>query len=401
MPILRTTLSVAGVLILTQFVSGCDEKTKVAEAPPTMVSVVSVQPETLAIMNELPGRIAPTRIAEVTPRVSGIVVERVFVQGSVVKQGDVLYRLDSKPFAIQVSSAEAALDHAKAVQQQARQQATRQTKLRETEAASVQQYDNAVAVAAQADADVASAEAGLEAAKLNLQYTNVTAPISGRIGRALITEGALVGPSSGSLATIQQLDPIYADFTQSASDLLRLQKRVRDAAVGKGDLQNASVHLLFDDRSRYPDGGKLLFSEAAVDATTGQVTLRGEFPNANGDLLPGMYVRIQIEQGIQNHALAVPQQAVQRDTAGSPQLYIAKADDTLELRNVNLGRAIDMRWIVDEGLKPGDRVVVQGFQKLAPGAKVATQPWTMAATGSPSNEGRREGGVPDRQQPAN
>ena len=343
---------------------------------------MTVRPEAIPVTNELPGRIAATRIAAVLPRVSGIIEERVFVQGSVVRQGDVLYRIDPAPFQVQVESAQATLQRAKATQLQARQLADRQDQLRERNVASPQQLDNAVAALAQADADVASAEAGLSLAKLNLQYANVTAPISGRIGRATITEGALVGQTSGSLATIQQLDPVYADFTQSASDLIRLQRAVKQGALAEDDASQASVQLILDDGSRYPLPGRLLFSEAMVDATTGQVTLRGEFPNPDGDLLPGMYVRVAIEQGIEKDALAVPQQAVQRDTAGNAQLYVVKSDSSLEVKKVTASRVVGDRWVIGAGLQPGDRVVVEGFQKIAAGAKVAPHDWKAVATSS-------------------
>ena len=375
---------IAGSMALA--LAGCNEPEKQAKArPPSSVSTVTVKSEQIPITNELPGRIAATRVAEVRPRVSGIVVERVFVQGSLVKEGDVLYRIDPAPFQVQVDSATATLQRARATQLQARQQAERQEQLRDRNVSSAQQFDNAVAALAQADADVAAAEAGLSAAKLNRQYADVTAPIAGRIGRATVTEGALVSQTSGSLATIQQLDPVYADFTQSASDLIRLRRALKAGALARGS-DEAPVRLIMDDGTRYPHAGRLLFSESAVDATTGQVTLRGEFPNPEGDLLPGMYVRVLIEQGLDPDALAVPQQAVQRDTAGNAQLYIVKPDDTLELRSVGAGRVVGERTLITRGLSPGDRVVVEGFQKIAPGAKVTASEWKPAAGKSASND---------------
>ncbi|CAA0100791.1 Multidrug efflux pump subunit AcrA [Starkeya nomas] len=345
------------------------------EMPPSAVGVITVASEPIAITNELPGRIAPTRIAEVLPRVSGIVVERVFVQGTMVREGDVLYRIDPAPFEVKVASAKATLQRAKASQLQARQQNDRQQELRTRGVSSAQQVDNSVAALAQADADVAAAEAGLAEAQLNLQYANVTAPISGRIGRATITEGALVGSTSGTLATIQQLDPVYADFTQSATELIRLRRALKEGTLEEVEPDQTPVHLILEDGSRYPRPGRLLFSEAMVDASTGQITLRGEFPNPDGDLLPGMYVRVEIEQGLQKDALAVPVQAVQRDTAGQAQLYIVRPDDTLELRGVTAGRIVGDRWVIERGLKSGDRVVVDGFQKIGVGAKVTAQDW--------------------------
>jgi len=375
------SLKIAATAALLSLVAACSEAESSAEAPaappPPAVSMVEVVPEAIPILNELPGRIAPTRIAEVRPRVSGIVLERVFEQGSLVEEGDVLYRIDPQPFRVQVASAEATLQRAQSVQLRARQEADRQTRLRERNVSSGQQMDNAVAALAQADAEVAIADAGLAAAQLNLDYANIKAPISGRIGRAMITEGALVSANSAeSLATIQQLDPVYADFTQSANELLRLRRALENGAVTNAAPGEARVLLRMDDGSEYAHAGRLLFLEAAVDATTGQVTLRGEFPNPEGDLLPGMYVRVLIEQGVQENAIAIPQQAIQRDSGGRSQVYVITDENLAELRTVRLGRVVGERWVVEEGLKAGDKVVVEGFQKIRPGAPVTAQPWT-------------------------
>lgn len=365
----------ASVLII----SGCQKQEQAAAQPgppPSAVGVVTVAPEDLPIINELPGRIAPTRLAEVRPRISGIIIQRVFEQGSQVSQGDVLYRIDPAPFQVQVDSAAATLRRAEAAQLLARQTAKRQEQLRKSNVSSQQSYDTANGELAQADAEVAVAQAGLSAARLNLQYTNVTAPISGRIGRALITEGALVSATgTESLAAIQQLDPIYADFTQPATDLIRLRKAIEASGSATEKATEAKVHLLFDDGGYYPETGRLLFSEAAVDETTGQVTLRGEFPNPDGDLLPGMYVRVQIEQGLERGALAVPQQAVQRDAGGHSNVLVVGAEDKVELRTVVVGRTIGERYVVESGLQPGDRVIAEGFQKTGPGATVKPEPF--------------------------
>lgn len=376
----------AASLATVIFLAGCQKNEEQAAAPappPSPVAVFTTKAESLPITNELPGRITATRIAEVRPRISGIVVERVFEQGTKVKEGDVLYRIDPAPFQVKVDSAEAMLKRAKSLVDQARRTADRQSRLKEAQVTAVQQYDDAIATLAQAEADVGIAEAGLEEAKLNLQYTNVTAPISGRIGRALITEGALVNTNdTQNLATIQQLDPIYADFTQSATDLIRLRKALKD---GKwmSTKNEAEVQLILDDGTPYALKGKLLFSEAAVDATTGQVTLRGEFPNPNNDLLPGMYVRVQIQQGLEENAIAVPQQAVQRNNAGQSQVYVVTADNKVEFRNVTLGRIVGQRWQVTSGLKPGEKVIVEGFQKIGPGAPVQPSDWDPNAKPAP------------------
>jgi membrane fusion protein (multidrug efflux system) len=353
--------------------------------PPAPVGIVTTEPADLPVTNELPGRIAPTRIAEVRPRVNGIIVERVFTQGSMVKEGDVLYRIDPAPFKVQVDSARATLQRAEAVQLQARQNEERQRDLRDRNVSSAVTFESAVAALAQADADVASARANLAGAELNLQYSEVKAPISGRIGRANITEGALVSSNmTESLAIIQQLDPVYADFTQSASQLLQLRRALKLGALTSANPGEARVRLLLDDGMPYEHPGRLLFSEATVDATTGQVIMRGEFPNPDGNLLPGMYVRVLIEQGILNNAIAIPQQAVQRDATGAAQVYVVKADNTVELRGIVTGRASGNQWIVQQGLKPGEKVVVEGFQKLRPGAAVNAQPWKPVTGPAPA-----------------
>lgn len=372
------------LIVSLGLLASCQDEDAASKAPPMVfppsaVAVITTKTEALPIMNELPGRIAPLRIAEVRPRISGIIVSRVFEQGSMVKEGDVLYQIDPEPFKVQVASAQATLRRAKAVQLQASQAVDRQQALKKSNVTSDQNVDNAVAALATADADVASAEAGLSSAELNLRYASVTAPISGRIGRALITEGALVSATgSDNLATIQQLDTVYADFTQPAADLIRLRKALEAGGkiVSPGV---APVRLIMDDGTPYKHVGRLLFSEATVDTTTGQVIQRGEFPNPDGDLLPGMYVRVEIEQGVEKDAIAVPQQAVQRDASGKAQVYVVGADDIVELRTIGAGRVLGNRWVIGSGLKAGERVIVEGFQKIGPGAKVAPSEWTAAA----------------------
>jgi len=393
MPFLMPPRSSVLLLAVALFAGACSEEKKPASAaaqqPPIELGTVAAVAEDVPVTNNLPGRIAPTRIAEVRPRVTGIVVERVFQQGTHVKEGDVLYRIDPAPFRVRVASAEATLKRAQAAQLQARQQSDRIVELRERNVASAQQQETAVAQLAQADADVAAGEAGLATAKLDLQYSEVRAPISGRIGRALITEGALVGTgASDILATIQQLDPVYADFTQSAGELLALRRALKVGALSGADAGAANVELFFDNGERYRHRGQLLFSEATVDATTGQVTLRGQFPNPDGDLLPGMYVRVVIEQGVQANSIAVPQQAVQRDGAGQAQLQILKDDGTLELRPVRAGRVLGTRQVIDDGLKPGEQVVVEGFQKIRPGARFKGVAWKPAAA---ANDAAKQG----------
>jgi membrane fusion protein (multidrug efflux system) len=377
----RILAAAVGLAILA--VAACTESQSSANppaAPPPAVSIVKVKAEPVPIVSDLPGRIAPTRIAEVRPRVTGIVVKRVFEQGSLVKEGDVLYQIDPAPFRVQVESAQATQQRALAAQNLARQQADRQKELRQRNISSAQDLDTALAQLAQADADVAAARAGLDAAKLNLQYSDVRAPISGRIGRALITEGALVNANgTENLATIQQLDPVYADFTQPSAQMRQLRKALKDGLL-KGPAEGqATVKLLFDDGSEYPRPGRLLFSESTVDETTGQITMRAEFPNPDGDLLPGMYVRVLIEQAVDQAALTVPEQAVQRDSSGKALLYVVGEDNVAQMRPVTVGRTTGQQVVITGGLKSGERVVVEGFQKIHPGAKVEPADWKPAA----------------------
>jgi membrane fusion protein (multidrug efflux system) len=364
-------------------VSACDEpQAAQTAAPRPQVSVVTLQPSSRPYIRELPGRIAPTRVAEVRARVAGIVLERSFQQGADVKAGDVLYRIDPVRFQVELDAAEAALAKAQAVHDQAEQQAKRVEKLISGQAASQAQYEIAVATFRQAQADVAARKADVARVRLDLDYTSVRSPINGRIGRALVTEGALVGQGEAThLATVHQLDPVYADFTQSAGDLQQLRRDLESGALEQVEPDAAKVRLVLDDGTLYPLAGKLLFSDASVDPGTGQVTLRGEFPNPKGDLLPGMYVRVQIQQGTDGDALAVPQQAVQRNDTGGSEVYVVRPDNRAVIKPMRAGRVVDEQWLVLDGLDPGDRVVVEGFQKFEPGDVVDPVPWqpTQAA----------------------
>lgn len=347
------------------------------DMPPASVGVQLMQGRPLPVVNELPGRVAATRTAEVRPRIDGIVVSRVFEQGRFIREGETLYKIDPASFKVRVASAEATLARAKAAQLNAADRLRRVEALRERGVSAGVDLDNAVTAVAQADADVAIAEAALQEAQLNLGYTDVTAPISGIVGRALVTEGALVNAQTDVMARIQQLDPVYVDFTQSSSEVFALRRAL---AAGRLDMISddaAQVHLLFDDGSEYAHSGQLLLSEANVDSTTGQITLRAEFPNPEGDLLPGLYVRIRIEQAVRENALTIPQMAVQRDQSGQAYVYVLKSGDedenTVERRDVILGQTTGNHWLVEKGLQEGDRVVVAGAQKLYPDAQVAPQ----------------------------
>jgi membrane fusion protein (multidrug efflux system) len=346
--------------------------------PPPQVSVQEMTPEALPVVNELPGRVAATRTAEVRPRVGGIVMERVFEQGSKVEAGDVLYLLDPAPFDVKVASARGTLARAEATKMNAADQERRARALRERQVTAGVDLDNATTALAEAEADVTIALATLQEAELNLSYTKVTAPISGVVGRALVTEGALVTAQTDIMATIQQIDPLYVDFTQSSSELFALRRALAAGQLATMAADEARVELIFDDGSEYEHTGRLLFSEASVDSSTGQITLRAEFPNPQGNLLPGLYVRVRIGQGVRDNALAVPQMAVQRDQSGQAYVYVLKGEDTVERRDLTLGRTSGNRWLVEAGLAAGERVVVAGAQKLYPEAKVVVQPAAAA-----------------------
>jgi len=366
--------------------SGCDEprsaQTAETAAPPALpqVSVVTVKPARLPYERELPGRIVAMRIAEIRARVPGIVAERTFHQGSDVKTGDVLYRLDPAPLRVESDAAEAALAKAQAVQDQAEQQSKRAEKLISENVMSRAQYEGAVATLRQAKADVAARKAEVERAKLNLDYTVVRSPIDGRIGGALVTEGALVGQGEAThLATVQQLDPIYADFTQSIAELQQLRRDLESGALDKVTPDTARVRLEFVDGSVYKQPGKLVFSNASVDPSTGQVTLRGEFPNPKNELLPGMYIRVRIVQGVDDDALAVPQQAVRLDEGGAPYVYVVGSQGRVVARTVRTGHLVGQHQVLLDGVKAGDRVVVEGFQKFDEGDVVEAVEWANAA----------------------
>lgn len=374
---MRKPLAAAGfALVLAACNPSGDETSTPPQRPPASVGIVTLEARDAPISSDLPGRIAPHRIAEVRPRVSGIVTERVFEQGSSVKEGDILYRIDPEPLRVQFERASAALKRAEATRLFAQQQADRQEELRKREVGTRQQFESAAATLAQADADVASARANLAAAEIDLEYSQVRAPISGRIGRAHITEGALVAMNNpGPMATIQQLDPVYADVTQSAGELLALRRALSEGVI-TSKAGEARARLFLDNGEEYAHPGRLLFSEAAVDETTGQVTLRGEFPNPDGILLPGLYVRVRIEEGVKPNAITIPQQAIQRDAGGRSNVFVVTPDDKVETRPVTLSRAIGDSWLVESGLEPGERVVVEGFQRIRSGAPVNPQPWT-------------------------
>jgi membrane fusion protein (multidrug efflux system) len=350
--------------------------------PPPEVSVVTVEPQRIPLTTELPGRIEAYRVAQVRARVPGIVLKREFREGSKVKAGAVLFRIDPAPFEATYNSAKAALAKAEANLAQAKLKVQRYRPLVETNAISKQEFDDAQTAVKQAEADVAAAKAAQQSARLNLGYATVNAPISGRIGRALVTEGALVGQGEATpLAVIQQLDPIYVDLTESASDLLQLRRAMENGQLKRVGPDQAKVTLTLQDGTAYPLPGKLLFSDVSVDENTGAVTLRAKFPNPDQILLPGMYARAKLEQAVDEKALAVPQQAVIR-TQDSASVMLVGPDGKVSAQPITTDRAQGDSWIVRDGLKAGDRVIVEGLQKVQPGAVVKPVPWKNPATGT-------------------
>jgi len=385
-PYLLGAVSLATLLALSACGKGNGGAQQGAGAPPPMeIGTVTITPTKEVIVNELPGRLQATRIAEVRARVAGIVLQRAFREGSDVKAGQLLFKIDPAPFQADYNSAKANLARDEANLYQARMLAERYEPLVKANAVSKQEYDNAVASYKQAQAAVAAGQAALDRAKLSLDYATVTAPISGRIGRALVTEGALVGQGEVTpLAVIQRLDPVYANFTQSVAQLSQLRAAFDSGKIKQVSANEARVSLVLDDGSRYPLTGKLLFSDVSVDESTGQVTLRAEFPNPKNILLPGMYVRVRVEQGIDEAALTVPQQAVQRGANGDASVYVVGAENKVEPRPIQTGAAVGDRWIVTQGLKPDDVVIVEGFQKVRPGAQVKPVPWKPKAASAPA-----------------
>lgn len=380
---IRLSTRIGTAVLMLSTIAGCGKKAVNAQVPGGMpapeVGIVTIAPQRVAITSELPGRLEASRIAQVRARVSGIVLKRVFREGSDIKAGDVLFRIDAAPFEAAYNNAQAVLAKAEANLAQANLKAQRYKPLVETNAISKQEYDDALSMQKQAAADVASAKAARETARLNLGYATVTAPISGRIGLAQVTEGALVGQGEATLlATIQQLDPIYVNLTQSSAELLRLQQAMASGQLKSADKGSAKVTLITEDGRPYPQAGKLLFSGLSVDESTGAITMRAEVANPDRFLLPGMYARARLEQAVDEQAITVPQQAVLRTPDGASVMVVG-ADGKVAAQPIKTGPAQADKWIVNQGLKAGDRVIVEGLQKAKPGATVKPVPWKGSA----------------------
>ena len=354
--------------ILIGLLSGCSEPAPQAQAAPGLpeVGVYQIQSQSLALVTELPGRTTDFRQAEIRPQVSGILQKRHFTEGQQVSAGDLLYQIDPAPYQAAVATAEANLSRAQAAATNAEQRLKRLQGLIASQVVSQQDVDDASANLLQAEAEVQAAAAQRQAARINLDYTRITAPIAGQIGRSMVTEGALLTANQGEvLATIRQLDPIYVDLTQSSSELLQLRRQLTGTQQ-----QAVSVRLTLEDGSQYPAAGELQFSEASVDPSTGMVTLRAVFPNPDRLLLPGMFVRASLAQAEQANVVLVPQAAVQRLPKGATQVLVVNNQQQVEARQITLGRSYQQYWVVQDGLAAGERVIVAGLQKVQPGAQV-------------------------------
>lgn len=372
-------LPLSGFIVCATLLTGCDASDnpkQSAQAPQVTVYVVKSAP--LAVTTELPGRTDAFRVAEVRPQVSGIVLRRNFTEGSDVTAGDSLYQIDPATYKAAYDSAKGEMAKAEAAANIAHLTVKRYVPLVGTQYISRQEYDQAVANARQADASVIAAQASVETARINLAYTKVSSPINGRIGKSSVTEGALVTNGQASaLATVQQLDPIYVDVTQSSNDFMHLKQSRLQKNEG-----TSSVQLLMENGQPYPLKGTLQFSDVTVDESTGSITLRAVFPNPQHSLLPGMFVRARIDEGIQPDAILVPQQGVTRTPRGDATVLVVNDKEQIELRNVIAPQAIGDSWLIAEGLKDGDRVVVSGLQKIHPGATVVAVPASAVKTAS-------------------
>ncbi|MGL6004904.1 efflux RND transporter periplasmic adaptor subunit [Aeromonas sobria] len=389
--------SVGLALLATGLLAGCGDKGGAPQGqggmPPAAVNVVTLQSGPLMLTTELTGRSAPLRVAEVRPQVSGIILKRLFTEGSDVKVGDLLYQIDPAVYQAAVASARANVAKAEANEQSARFKAKRYQELLKVNSISRQDYDDADASWKQAKAEIMASKAALRTAEINLGYTRITAPISGRIGKSAVTEGALVtAQQADSFTAIQQLDPMYVDVRQSTADLLRLKRLVAEGKLTQDEQKGAKVTFQLEDGSTYGEEGSLQFSDVTVDETSGMVTLRVIVPNPHQLLLPGMFMRATLQEGERAQGLLVPQTAVSRTPNGGATVMVVTTDNKVELRNVQLSRVVGSNWVVESGLTSGERVIVAGLQKVRPGAVVnpaeqgADAPSAQASSNTPANK---------------
>ena len=373
--VLMATVSVftAGLIL-----SGCGEQKKGGPPPIPEVAVVTIQPKQVVITTELAGRTSANLVAEVRPQVSGIIQKRLFTEGSDVRVGQALFQIDPALYKVALDNAKAALARSEAQLSTIQLRAARYKDLLTQKAVSQQDYDDASAALKQVQADIQYGKATVEAARINLQYTTIAAPISGRIGRSSVTEGTLVTAQQPTvLATIQRLDPMYVDIPQSTAEVLRLRRGLNEGRLEQNGANQKKVQLIMEDGTAYPLTGTLQFRDVTVDPTTGSVILRVIFPNPNGVLLPGMFVRAVVQEGVNKQAILIPQQAVSRDPKGNPLALIVDAESNVQLRMLTLDRAIGDQWLVSSGLAPGERVIMEGMQKVKPGAPVKAVPFEI------------------------
>jgi membrane fusion protein (multidrug efflux system) len=370
-----------GTLALAALLGSCAKKAAPPPPPPPAeVSVIPAASESVNNTTELPGRINPMREAQVRARATGILLKRAFEEGSNVKEGQLLFEIDPLPLQASLNSAKAAMARTEAALKESKARAARYEELVKINAVSKQVYDEAVATLGQNEADLLATRAAVQTAELNLGYARVTAPISGRIGKALVTEGALVSAAEATqLAVIRQLDPVYFDFTQSSTEMLRLRRALENGSLQGVSPGQANVTLLLEDGTAYAHAGKLLFSDIAVDPTTGMVTLRAEMPNPENLLMPGMFARAQIVEGVSTNAVTIPQRTVARGAAGASTVLVVDDQNKVELRNIEIDRTVGTKVVVARGLKPGERVIVEGSQKAPPGSRVNPVPFASAA----------------------
>ncbi|MDR5812514.1 efflux RND transporter periplasmic adaptor subunit [Caballeronia sp. LZ033] len=387
-----------GVATVAMLTAACGEKRPAMTPHTPEVGVVTLAPVTVPVSTELTGRTSAYLDAQVRARVDGIVLRREFTEGSVVKAGQRLYKIDPAPYIVQLNNARASLAKARANLDSTTAQATRYKVLVASNAVSRQDYDNAVAAQSQAAADVASARAAIDAAQINLGYTDVVAPVTGQAGISQVTPGAYVQAAQATLmVTVQQLDPMYVDLTQSSIDGLRLRRQIQEGRLATHGPNAAKVSLILEDGRVYPEQGKLQFSDVTVDPSTGSVTVRAMFENKDRVLLPGMFVRARIEEGVNPNALVVPVQGVSHDQKGGAQALVVGRDEKVTLRPLVTGGTYGQNWIVDSGLQPGERVIVEGIDKVRPGMTVKTQsahlPGASAATPVAASGGSGAGGA--------
>jgi len=370
-----------GVFVLGLITSGCGSQQAAPQPVLPEVAIVTLNPERVLLTTELPGRTSAYLVAEIRPQVNGIVQERLFNEGSDVKAGSVLYQIDPAPYQAAYNNAVAALARSEANLPPIRLKAERFRELVAVKAISQQDFDNAAAALKQAEADVEYSKATVESARINLGYTRIIAPVTGRIGKSNVTIGALVTAHQASpLAVVQQLDPIYVDATQSSATLLRLKRNIASGLLKGNGPNQTQVKLLLEDGTPYPLEGSVKFSDVTVDPSSGSFILRMVFPNPKQILLPGMYVRAIVQEGEVDHAILVPQQGVSRDPKGNPVALIVDGSGKVQQRMITADRAIGDRWLVASGLAPGERVIVEGAQKVRPGAAVKVVPFQEGET---------------------